>query len=212
MPMTDLSTLPFPEWKTPDQCAVDINPSWWRDEIGRRGLPGTPPSARHLTRDDVRASENGVFTPLWWSLAWGAGPRLRLNARRLDSIADDVPRCEELLTEAADLSRRDPFTAYSLLRPGRHNAIRYLGPSFFTKFLYFAGRGAPGHPCLILDRRVATALRDRCEWTSLHRTGPWPAETYERYCGLLTRWSQESGRAPDEIEFMLFYGFSADQN
>lgn len=211
--MTDLATLTLPKRETtPDQEAAKIDPLWWRDKIGRRDLPGTPPSAWQLTRDDVRASEDDVFTLLWWSLAWGAGPRPRLVLRRLDSIADDLPRCEDLLTEAADLSRRDPFAAYSLLRPGRHNAIRYLGPSFFTKFLYFAGRGAPDHPCLILDRRVATTLRERCGWTSLHPTGPWPAETYERYCGLLARWSQESGRAPDEIELRLFYGFSVDQN
>ncbi|MGW6443383.1 8-oxoguanine DNA glycosylase OGG fold protein [Lentzea sp. NPDC055074] len=209
--MTDLSTLTLPAWETPDQCPVEINPGWWHDEISRRGLPGTPPSERLLTRDDVRGAGD-VFTLLWWSLAWGAGLRLRLNARRLDSIARDLPRCEELLTKAADLSRHDPFAAYSLLRPGHSNAIRYLGPAFFTKFLYFAGRGAPGHPCLILDSRVATVLRERCGWDSLHRTGPWPAETYERYCGLLARWAQESGRAADTIEFMLFYSFSVDRN
>lgn len=105
-----------------------------------------------------------------------------------------------------------PASAFALLRPGNSNAIRYLGPSFFTKFLYFAGGGAPDHPCLILDRVVATRLRDRCGWTSLHREGPWPAETYERYCGLLARWGQETGRAPDEIELKLFNSFSVDRN
>ncbi|MEU3642239.1 hypothetical protein AB0E59_02580 [Lentzea sp. NPDC034063] len=77
---------------------------------------------------------------------------------RLTIIAADVPRCEDLLTRAADLSRSDPPSAFALLRPGNSNAIRYLGPSFFTKFLYFAGGGAPDHPCLILDRVVATRL------------------------------------------------------
>ncbi|WP_442916478.1 8-oxoguanine DNA glycosylase OGG fold protein [Lentzea sp. DG1S-22] len=48
--------------------------------------------------------------------------------------------------------------------------------------------------------------RERCGWTSLHREGPWPAETYERYCGLLARWAREVDRAPDEIERRLFAG------
>jgi hypothetical protein len=51
------------------------------------------------------------------------------------------------VTSAAETSRHDPTGAYQLMRPGRHNAIRSLGPSFFTKFLYFAGGGAQNHPC-----------------------------------------------------------------
>jgi hypothetical protein len=212
MPMTDLSTLPAPSLKTSTQGSVEIRTDWWRDEIGERGLPGTPPSERRLSRPEVWEWADDVFTLLWRSLAWGSGPHLRLNARRLTSIAADVPRCEDLLTRAADLSRSDPAAAFALLRPGNRNAIRYLGPSFFTKFLYFAGRGAPGHPCLILDRRVATVLREQHGWSSLHRVGPWPAETYERYCGLLARWGRELGRRPDDIEFELFDSFSANQN
>lgn len=66
---------------------------------------------------------------------------------------------------------------------------------------------SPSNPVRnILDRVVATRLRDQCGWTSLHRTGPWPAETYGRYCDLLTRWAQAGRCAPDEIERTLFAG------
>ncbi|GLY48665.1 hypothetical protein [Lentzea sp. NBRC 102530] len=213
--MTDLTRLALPAWAGPapprreavDEHEITINGPWWREAVTARRLPGTPPSGPTLTRAEVwAAASDDVFTLLWRSLAWGSGRYLRLNARRLDSIAADVPRASSLLTRAAEVSRRDPLEAYTLLRPGPHNAIRSLGPSFFTKFLYFAGGGAPDHPCLILDRVVATALRDRCGWTSLHRTGPWPAETYGRYCDLLTRWAQAGSWAPDEIERALFAG------
>lgn len=210
--MTDLSTLTLPKAKAAVESAIKIRTEWWSAQITGRGLPGTPPSEREMTRIEVWTQANDVFTLLWRSLAWGSGPHLRLNARRLESVAEDVPRCEDLLTRAAELSRSDPAAAYSLLRPGDRNAIRYLGPSFFTKFLYFAGRGAPDHPCLILDRRVATTLHEQCGWTSLHRAGPWPAETYKRYCGLLARWAQEHHCTPDQLELKLFKGFSADQN
>ncbi|MFJ5985902.1 hypothetical protein [Lentzea sp. NPDC092896] len=218
--MTDLSTLLLPDWAVPKsprdetflKQRVSIKTEWWRDEIGARHLPGRPPTEDALTRAQVGAPGDDVFTLLWRTLAWGSGSYLRLNARRLTSIAADVPRCEDLLTRAADLSRSDPASAFALLRPGNRNAIRYLGPSFFTKFLYFAGGGAPDHPCLILDRVVATRLRDECGWASLHRQGPWPVETYERYCGLLARWARETGRAPDEIELKLFNSFSVDRN
>jgi hypothetical protein len=103
--------------------------------------------------------------PEW---AFPSGPLPRQNAKRLETIAADVPHARSVLTEAAGLSRTGPATAYTLLRPNGRNA--HLGPSF-TKFLYFAGGGAEDHPCLILDRRVATALRTECGWTGLARTG-----------------------------------------
>ncbi len=124
--------------------------------------------------------------------------------RRLNSIRADVLRAEKLLTRAKDMAGHDPAGAYAVLRPGRRNEIPALGPSFFTKFLYFAGGGNPDHPCLILDRVVATALHDKCGWTSLPRTWGWSADTYQRYCDLLARWAREHHCVPDEIERTLF--------
>lgn len=212
--MTDLSLLATPAWAVPtlprqvavDDHAIVIRQQWWQQAITTRGLPGTVPVTTTLTRAAVWAPTDDVFTLLWRTLAWGSGSHLRQNSRRLDSIKADVPRAAELLNQAAVESRRDPARAYAELRHGRHNQISGFGPSFFTKFLYFAGGGAPEHPCLILDRVVATALRDHCGWTSLHRTGPWPPETYERYCHLLARWAKEHHCAPDELELTLFTG------
>jgi 8-oxoguanine DNA glycosylase-like protein len=218
MPMTDLTTLTLPAWAVPtgprhaaiDDHIIPIREQWWRNAISARGLPGTPPTGPTLTRAEVWAPTDDVFTLLWRTLAWGSGRYLRQNARRLDSIAADVPRAESLLAQAIDESQRNPARAYAVLRPGRRTEIRSLGPSFFTKFLYFAGGGAAGHPCLILDRVVATALRDRCGWTSLDRTGPWTAGTYQRYCDLLARWAQDNHCAPDELERTLFGGEPKD--
>jgi hypothetical protein len=89
-------------------------------------------------------------------------------------------------------------------------AIKYLGASFFTKFLYFSPGAGPGRQAPILDDRVADSLHQNHGWTSLG-TGPyWPAATYERYHRLLTRWASEATAAqgrpvwPDEIERRLF--------
>ncbi|MDX8147515.1 hypothetical protein SK854_35765 [Lentzea sp. BCCO 10_0061] len=102
--------------------SVLIRTEWWRDELGARHLPGRPPSGDRLTRADVWAPGDDVFTLLWRTLAWGSGSYLRLNARRLTSIAADVPRCENLLTRAADLSTalRPPRSRCS----GRGTAMR----------------------------------------------------------------------------------------
>ncbi|WP_410657222.1 hypothetical protein [Amycolatopsis sp. lyj-112] len=211
MSATDLSALHLPEWvvsllperETVEEQAIRIRQEWWEKAVASRRLPGSPPTATTLTRADVWAPAEHVFTLLWRTLAWGSGSHLRQNSQRLNSIEADVVRAEDLLTRAAEESRRDPERAYALLRP-RHNEIRGLGPSFFTKFLYFAGGGAPEHPCLILDRVVATALREKCGWESLHRAGPWPPETYRRYCDLLARWAREHHCAADELELTLW--------
>ncbi|MGW4114667.1 8-oxoguanine DNA glycosylase OGG fold protein [Actinosynnema sp. NPDC004786] len=212
--MTDLTTVALPPWAVPSRPrevgvgdhAIRIRERWWRSAIGDRGLPGRPPVGPTLTRAEVWAPADDVFTTLWRVLAWGSGSRLRQNARRLDSIAADVPRAERLLTEAAARSRHDPAGAYAVLWPDGRSAIGWLGPSFFTKFLYFAGGGSREHPCLILDRVVATALRDHCGWASLDPAGSWPARTYQRYCDLLARWAREHRCAPDEVELALFAG------
>lgn len=213
MSPTDLSDLRLPPWATPRAPratavagqAVAVPAAWWRHAITSRSLPGTPPPAS-LTRADVWRQREDVCTLLWHALAWGAGRFLRQNAKRLTAIAEDLPRAGALLAEAASLAGSDPEAAFAVLRPDRHNAIGHLGPSFFTKFLYFTGGGAPDHPSLILDRRVATALREHCGWTSLNRMGPWPPWTYGRYCALLRRWSTDLSCAPDEIELVLFRG------
>jgi hypothetical protein len=214
MTMTDLSALPLPTWAVPaaprpqgvEHHRIRIQAEWWRDALATRALPGEPPAGPALTRAEVWAPADDVFTLLWRTLAWGSGSQLRNNASRLDGIAAEVSAAETVLTEAAEASRVDPARAFALLRPGRENRFPAFGPSFFTKFLYFAGGGAPHHPCLILDRVVATALRDHCGWASLDRTGPWPAVTYARYCALLARWAKAGHCAPDELERTLFGG------
>ncbi|MBN6039965.1 hypothetical protein [Amycolatopsis sp. 195334CR] len=213
--MTNLATLAPPSWAIPvqprpaavEQHRIRIRTQWWHDAITTRGLPGKPPDGADLTRAQVwSAADEDVFTLLWRALAWGSGSYLRDNARRLDGVRADLAHAEKVLGAAAETARHDPGAAYGLLRPGPYNAIRSLGPAFFTKFLYFAGGGAPDHPCLILDRVVATALRDHAGWTSLYCTRPWPAQTYQRYCDLLARWGRQHHRAADEFERALFAG------
>lgn len=117
----------------------------------------------------------------------------------------DADHNSDLLTEAAGLSRTEPEAAYRLL----NGQIKNIGPAFFTKYLYFAGAGDPEHPSLILDARVAAALRDHCGWDSLRIGGAWPPDTYGRYCSLLQRWAREltaSGKKvhAEHLEFRLF--------
>jgi hypothetical protein len=126
----------------------------------------------------------------------------------MDAVMADPARAARLLRTAAELARHSPTEAFEMLHPGGRGAIAHLGPAFGTKFLYFAGAGEVGHPCFILDARVAAALRD-LGWSSLGTRGGWGAATYTRYCRLLARWAIElsSGGPPvagDQIEKWLF--------
>ena len=84
--------------------------------------------------------------------------KYRLMRKRLDTVAVSIEDARDLLAEAAAASRTDPMSAYDLLYPGGRTRLKFLGPAFFTKFLYFAGGGLPAHPCLIIDERTASAL------------------------------------------------------
>jgi hypothetical protein len=237
---TDLSGLPCPslvfDAVSGDrysfiQChGFDIDLDWWNTRIDLRGLPGGPISG---TREGIRISSGsarierqdlfsladeacstplGALSLLWHSLAWGSGIKRRQDNKRLESVAANVESISSGLQDAAMRSREDCRAAFLLCcpRPNR-NLVKYLGPAFVTKFLYFAGAGQPDHPCLILDNRVATTLHDQAGWDSLDTSGAgnWPSETYQRYCDLLHRWSLEesqTGRViyPDELERALF--------
>jgi hypothetical protein len=167
-----------------------------------------------LTREQLFAAGQGAdqdssaaFGLLWRALAWGAGPNLRLCAKRIAAASAQPAATGNLLVRAASLAAGDPKGAYQVLHDGG-NAIPYLGPSFFTKYLYFAG--GPTGACLILDRRVAHTLR-ALGWTNLATTN-WSADTYARYCVLLREWATDPntvaqlGRAvrPDEFEYWAF--------
>jgi len=234
MAPTDLSTVEPPEaclaWVKsahPREVILDhpvtVNLTWWNDALHERGLPGGPVVGRDstgqrvdhgravITRGDIFAlaaassgSPTDTLALLWHTLAWGAGGKVRQILNRMDSVSRDRSVAALALRTAAQLSHRDPESAYDTLYPRGTPAIAHLGPAFFTKYLYFAGAGAPDHPSLILDSRVAATLVD-IGWTSLHPESGWPAVTYQRYCSLLARWAQEAGNLrPDLFERWLF--------
>jgi hypothetical protein len=190
--------------------AIPINRSWWDRELGHIGLPSGTVVSENITRAMVfNLAEAAQFNApdaerlLWNAVAWGAGKKPRLIRKRIESVEADRTRLGELLREAAVLSRSSPVDAYTLLRP-RDNAIKHLGPAFFTKFLYFAGGGNPDHPCCILDDRVAHSLQ-AAGWRSLPRRNDWWPSTYGRYMELLAQWKNETGATRlDLIERYLF--------
>jgi hypothetical protein len=223
-----MSASLLPARGTVGDQSIAIPARWWDNELSLRGLPGRPLavapiggaattrpalSRRQVWELAAGAADDDVtaLRLLWHVLAWGAGRHLRMCAVRMGSVGADVGAAVQTLRRAAELAGKDPAAAYEVLYPRGRSAIRGLGPSFGTKFLYFSGGGSPAHPCLILDSYVTTALR-RHGWLSL-RAGRWSAWTYQRYCALLTRWASilsaagqpDGAVVPDLIEYWLFH-------
>ena len=103
----------------------------------------------------------------------------------------------------------DPKTSYEILTtPKGAGRIKWLGPAFSTKFLYFAQGQAVSPTHLILDKVVATNLHATA-WPDAPTSAWWPV-TYGSFCALMQAWAAEaSNRAgrvvsPDEIEYTVF--------
>jgi hypothetical protein len=195
-----------------------FKPRWWRDRVPQfwpeqlDALPEHPSRTeyRFIMRADVFGisqsdpSPTGLAKTLVAAYVWGTGKWGFLVGRRARSLTHSDPdEIKSKLSHAFDeiVSNGGAAAYRSMARPGEAN-IPYLGPSFFTKFLYFVGwnRSADTIQPLILDRFVALALNeiDESAWTEV---GPWTHDQYQRYVeaahGLET-W------APDAVEMRLF--------
>lgn len=133
--------------------------------------------------------------------AWGADGDAQQANRSIRPLREPGAP-EHLLEGLRAASERSAEEGYTMFDHSGSAKIKYLGPAFFTKLLYFAaGRPAPAdtrHP-LILDRRVAVALG----WT---KTSGWRTSEYSQYLDLVEqlheRWRPDL--PTDVIEYTLF--------
>ena len=115
----------------------------------------------------------------------------------LDPDADAKTRrvIELVRTEGAVAGYR------ALARDGEAH-LKFLGPSFGTKLLYFAGYGSDVNPKpLILDRRVGAALDTFGVYL---RYGTFDPSDYEAYLALAAEVATGAGRNPHDVEWWLF--------
>ena len=157
---------------------------------------------------DAISSPRGARRLLWASNAWGSGKSMRNQRRIITSVQADPKGIGTILQESAELSRKSPAEAFRHI----YKKIKFFGPSFFTKYLYFAGGGDPSHPCLILDTRVAKSLYDddgEVKWTAFPQYRRWNPSVYHAYSDALLDWAEQLSTpgapiAPDQIERHLF--------
>ncbi|MBB4904096.1 8-oxoguanine DNA glycosylase OGG fold protein [Actinophytocola algeriensis] len=181
---------------------IRFDPARWRRLLPDSALwPAELDGANVVTRETVFAvcGNGDVTRGLVAACVWGAGTGAQSVHRRakvfthneLNALGFRLAAALELLRESG------PVAAYDALRT--RFRIAYLGPAFFTKFLYFAGYDTGSEPRpLILDRFVARGLA--AGWP---RTG-WTGARYGEYLRHAHAWAHESGAAPDAVELALF--------
>lgn len=164
-------------------------------------------AAREKTFDD----QSATLSFLWHVVLWGSGAKHSRIAPKINSFADIAQRRHHvsLLQQAARVAKAgDIGAAYTLLRPNSRAAIRNLGPSYFTKFLYFA---TGGETALILDQKVATNLQVLKCPTAPSNSSSSSSTEYVTYCQTLRSWADliTANGTPcqaDELERALFAG------
>lgn len=119
----------------------------------------------------------------------------------VSALPVDPTVAERLLQGAKAVLEHGPVEGFRTMN--NEARIKHLGPSYFTKWLYFtsASDGAEsGKPAPILDDRII-------EWLGQNtgvqfQAGSTPAYTY--YLGLLSAWGAEFGRTPVQVETEVF--------
>lgn len=163
---------------------------------------------RTVARSDLFALGSEVATPadaLNFFVAvysWGVGTYSRGVSRGLRVLADKD--AGKKILGALEYLREtdfDPGAAYSAFNNYEHFKVKHLGPSFFTKLLYFYSHARLTRSTrvpLILDKYVAAALG----W----RPWGWTTRQYVSYISLVdeARSLVDSDLPGDVVEYVLF--------
>lgn len=176
-------------------------------------LDECPPYGKHHGVDRRRVftiADRAVATPedpwsathlLVAAVLWGTGTRPRNATLRLRCLHDEATP-SKLTAAIKNVRQSGAVSGYQSMQWGGANKINDVGPSFFTKFLYFAGWDSKPYlwQPLIMDDYVLRALNrvTGAKWAE------GASDDYGRYLDLAKDWAFELGTSEDAIERRLF--------
>lgn len=146
------------------------------------------------------------------AMLWGYGP-VGYGPFRTRRILDRPEAASELLEVAREAEQHGGLAAFELVARRREQGVtflKWLGPAFGTKYIYFLTANDPKHP----PAPVMDSVVNR--WFLTHSpecpliTDYWHAPSYETYLASLDRWAEDLGREfqcsirPDDIEYLIF--------
>ena len=218
MPSLD-ELLPLTTRAEVDAHSVRCRPEWWRSRVPSEYWPSSldalaldagKPRWHRIARRDVAAlaidsTPTGRVRLLVAAYAWGTGSSGFLLGRNTRWLKGDLHEVGiRLATAAQTLQEGGAGAAYSSMLHGGPAAVAYIGPAYFTKYLYFAASSVtvPGLRPLILDRRVASALRSHTDLGISKQS--WSVAEYEAYLSRAAAFAEQHGADPDAVELALF--------
>ncbi|MFP5021922.1 8-oxoguanine DNA glycosylase OGG fold protein [Pseudonocardia phyllosphaerae] len=215
--MSDLPGIPddlrrrFDAWNDarPEQEPSSWTPRTWRRWLGDRAVFDRLPervSRNAVTRQFEVAAESAddlalVTDAFIAAMVWGYGP-VGLGPYRTRRVLDLNPHAPGVLAKALDDAHKGDRKAAFEAMAG--NKLKYLGPAFGTKFLYFASltAGRDDAVCPVLDSIVAGWFRTHTTFAPKIAAWSWPV--YRRYLEILDAWSSELGIRSDQVELLIF--------
>ncbi len=144
-------------------------------------------------------------------MAWGYGTEVGYGPWRTQRVLSQTPRAADRLASVArTLSEDGAIAAYSRLAHENDCGLRWLGPAFGSKYLYFCQPEGQSVLALILDRLVATWL-EREAGLNVNPV-PWSERTYRRYIEQMHSWAYALQCRPDELEYCMFREMANEGN
>lgn len=215
MDTPDSRLSPVPTTTEVLEHGFDFRPSWWQQYLPPEWgsfLDDLPESARgngyrRLTRGDLISLGQGVgpddpVRTLVACYAWGAGEDgwVARLAKTFSKNKPDVLR-SRLGTAQSVLLDDGPAAAMDSLSYRGPNRIPYLGPSFFTKFLYAVNSSDDDSPqrALIMDQFVAIALNDIDGWGLEELPSVRPTQDYLRWLAHAHTLAESFSAASSEV-------------
>lgn len=211
------------EWKLrgkPEQLATDWDPDPWIDQFPEYKefiLDLKSYDLGFLNRNLIKEivilanNEDDYLNGLLAVMIWGysgnsVGPARTRRIFNESGVAENLEKAWDLIMEAKyddsilqDLNIGEAFSA--VVRD-----IKYLGPSFGSKYLYFAASDLEGDEMslipVILDKRIVTAWQywfdEKIELSSID------GFDYVEYLKKISTMAKQLEIKPEELEFILF--------
>ena len=154
------------------------------------------PLAREASQTETPSAIRQLFlaTMMWGYGTVGYGPW------RMAHITANIEHLDKVLFNALRAIKYGSVsTAFSIFQEAH---IPFLGPSYFTKYLYFAGLGCgiDRYP-LILDNRVLQSLSALLDQRTF---SDGTVDDYHNYVVTLHEWAEMLDCRADSIEYLLF--------
>lgn len=183
---------------------------------GKRELIDRTVVRKLHTPEKLRSADaQSVVTAFVAAMVWGYGATGYGPYRTARVLTADQHAVEHLVEIAgiAQGSKRGGEKAFAHIaeqRLGREPYLKYLGPAFGTKFLYFLTAASDGvETTPVLDAVVRRWFAREAQET-LYTTW-WDPDSYSRYLGLLDQWRTQMAAATgsdplerEEVELLIF--------